>query len=168
MYVIKALQVPYRKTPARHPPFSSANSDAKPTQIFTSVFRPFFQTISNVKRRRYKGRQSAALDRAVLWGRLPKRKRELQSPIYSAFSNFFAILRSRSGHLLRVFVFRCDARNRNHCDTHESKHSQPIEKQTELAIWEPPERPPTNSPAANEWRAPHTRCPPSEGKPCGA
>lgn len=47
-------------------PFSSADSDAKPTQIFTSVLRPFFQTISNVKRRRYKGRQSAALDRAVL------------------------------------------------------------------------------------------------------
>ena len=90
MYVIKALQVPYRKTPARHP-FLSADSDVKPTQIFTSVLRRFFQTISNVKRRRYEDRQSAALDRAVLWGRLPKRKRELQSPIYFAFSFFVAM-----------------------------------------------------------------------------
>lgn len=72
-------------------PFSSADSDAKPTQIFTSVLRRFFQTISNVKRRQYKNRQSAALDRAVLWGRLPKRKRELQSPIYFAFSFFVAM-----------------------------------------------------------------------------
>lgn len=39
---------------------------------------------------------------------------------------FFAILRNKSGRLLRVFVFRCDARNRNHRDTRESKHSRPI------------------------------------------
>lgn len=77
-------------------PFSSADFDAKPTQIFTSVLRRFFQTISNVKRRRYEGRQSAALDRAVLWGRLPKRKRELQSPIYFAFSNFLRFCETKA------------------------------------------------------------------------
>lgn len=92
---IKALQVPYRKTPARHP-FLSADSDVKPTQIFTSVLRRFFQTISNVKRRRYKDRQSAALDRAVLWNRSPKRKRELESPIYFAFSNFLRFCETKA------------------------------------------------------------------------
>lgn len=95
MYVIKALQVPYRKTPARHP-FLSADSDVKPTQIFTSVLRRFFQTIRNVKRRRYKDRQSAALDRAVLWNRSPKRKRELQSPIYFAFFNFLRFCKTKA------------------------------------------------------------------------
>ena len=83
----------------RHPPaipFLSADSDVKPTQIFTSVLRRFFQTISNVKRRRYEGRQSAALDRAVLWGRLPKRKRELESPIYFAFSNFLRFYETKT------------------------------------------------------------------------
>ena len=77
-------------------PFTSADSDVKPTQIFTSVLRRFFQTISNVKRRRYKGRQSAALDRAVLWDRSPKRKRELESPIYFAFSNFLRFCETKA------------------------------------------------------------------------
>lgn len=45
---------------------------------------------------------------------------------------FFAILRSRSGHLLRVFVFRCDTRNRNHRDTHESKHSRLTREANEI------------------------------------
>ena len=45
---------------------------------------------------------------------------------------FFAILRNKSGRLLRVFVFRCDARNRNHRDTRESKHSRPIGRANEI------------------------------------
>lgn len=88
---------------------------------------------------------------------------------------FFAILRSRSGRQLRVFVFRCDARNRNHRDTHESKHSRPIEKQTESAIREPPKPAPTGKPRRKRmagttyampasWRESHAELIGREGK----
>ena len=96
MYVIKALQAPYRKAPARHPLFRRPIPTQNRRKFLRRFCVGFFQTIRNVKRRRYKDRQSAALDRAVLWNRSPKRKRELQSPIYFAFFNFLRFCKTKA------------------------------------------------------------------------
>lgn len=164
MYVIKALQAPYWKAPARHPLFRRPIPTQNRRKFLRRFYVGFFQTISNVKRRRYKGRQSAALDRAVLWDRSPKRKRELESPIYFAFSNFLRFCETKAV-VYFAFSFFVAMRgiettailtNRSTRAHRESKRNRRLgNRQNQLQ--------PAN-PTANEWRAPHTRCPPARGK----
>ena len=62
--------------------FSSADSDAKPTQIFTSVLHRFFQTISDARSRRYEGQQSGAM------GPIAKNKNANYNPLSRGCGQF--------------------------------------------------------------------------------
>ena len=91
------------------------------------------------------------------------KKRELESPIYFAFFNFlrFCEVGAAIYFAFSFFIAICGIETTAKL-TNRSTHSSRGE-QTESAIREPQNEPRQN-PTANEWWAPHTRCPPARGK----
>lgn len=136
MYVIKALQAPYRKAPARHPFFRRQIPTQNRRKFLRRFYVGFFRRFATLNADDTKtGKTPHSIER--FYGTDRQNENANYNPLsISRFSIFCDFAKQKRSSTSR-FRFRCDARNRNHRETHESKHSRPIEKQTELAIRKP-------------------------------